>query len=308
MTGMPDPAPLYGAVEAGGTKFVCAVGRGPGALLAEARIPTRDPATTLAEVAAFFAAAQRDHGPVSALGVGAFGPLELDPTAPGYGRLGPTPKAGWADTDMVSPLREALGCPVGLQTDVAAAGLGEARWGAARDAGGCLAYVTVGTGIGGALFVEGEPVGGLSHPELGHIWPRRHPADDYAGCCPFHGDCLEGLASGPAILARRERTLDELEANDPLWEVLGSYLGQLVATLLLTHAPRTIVVGGGVGSHPRLLDATRSEAGQRLGGYLRPDTLPGELAWRVVPPALGGRAGVLGGFVLAERALRATRA
>ncbi|MEB3328988.1 MAG: ROK family protein [Candidatus Sericytochromatia bacterium] len=300
---MSNAPPLFGAVEAGGTKVLCAVGHGPDAILAEARVPTRGPAETLAEVVAFFVAARAAHGPVAAIGMGAFGPLELDPAAPGFGRLGPTPKPGWAGADVVTPLRAALGCPVGLQTDVAAAGLGEARWGAARDARGAFAYVTVGTGVGGALFVDGEPVGGLSHPELGHIWPRRHPADTYPGCCPFHGDCLEGLASGPAIVARRGVRLDQLGEDDPLWGVLGGYLGQLVATLLLTHAPRCIVVGGGVGSHPRLLAATRTEAVRWLGGYMRPDTLPAELGWRVVPPALGGQAGVAGGFVLAERAL-----
>ncbi|MEB3221076.1 MAG: ROK family protein [Candidatus Sericytochromatia bacterium] len=300
---MPDPAPLFGAIEAGGTKFVCAVGRGPDAILAEARFATRGPAETLAEVVAFFEAARAAHGALAALGVGAFGPLELDPAAPAFGCLGPTPKPGWAGADMVAPLRAALGCPVGLQTDVAAAGLGEGRWGAAREAGGAFAYVTVGTGVGGALFVAGEPVGGLAHPELGHIWPRRHPGDDYPGCCPFHGDCLEGLASGPAIVGRRGTTLDRLAPDDPLWEALGSYMGQLVATLLLTHAPRLVVVGGGVGSHPRLLSLARDEALRWLGGYMRPATLPAELGWRLVPPALEGRAGVLGGFVLAERAL-----
>jgi fructokinase len=305
MTGMQHPSPLYGAIEAGGTKFVCAVGRGPDAILAEARVATRGPAETLAEVVAFFAAAQAAHGPVASLGVGAFGPLELNPASPAYGRLGPTPKAGWAGTDLVAPLRAALGCPVGLQTDVAAAGLGEARWGAAREAGGSFAYVTVGTGVGGALFVRGEPVGSLSHPELGHIWPRRHPDDTYAGCCPFHGDCLEGLASGPAVLARRGVTLDALAVDDPLWDVLGSYLGQLAATLLLTHGPEVIVVGGGVGSHPRLLDAMRAHTARWLGGYLRPDSLPAELGWRLTAPGLGGRAGVAGGLVLAERALAA---
>ena len=296
---------LYGAIEAGGTKFMCGVADAEARWLATARIDTREPTETLREVLVFFQQATATHGPLTALGVGAFGPIELNPDAVDFGHLLATPKPGWSGVDLVGPLRAALACPVGLETDVTAAGLAEARWGAAQGlASGSFVYLTVGTGIGGGVFVRGEPVRGLLHPEVGHIHVRRHPQDaGFAGVCAFHGDCLEGLASGPAILARCGKTASELAVDDPMWEVLGDYLGQLCATLFLITAPEKIVLGGGVGLQPRLREETIEATRHYLGGYLRPETLPNELPTRIVAPMLGAQAGLLGAWRLAERAL-----
>jgi fructokinase len=193
---------LYGAVEAGGTKFVCAIGTGPDDVRAQLRIPTTTPAETLAAMLAFFERETALHGALSGLGIASFGPLNLLRSSPTWGHITSTPKPGWAQTDIVSPLARVLGCPVGFDTDVNGAALGEAKWGAGQGVD-VLAYVTIGTGLGGGILVRGRPIHGLLHPEMGHIRVVKHSSDvDFSGICPFHGDCLEGLAAGPAIQAR----------------------------------------------------------------------------------------------------------
>ncbi|MFM1885806.1 MAG: hypothetical protein RL026_963, partial [Pseudomonadota bacterium] len=225
---------VYGAIEAGGTKFICAIADADRHMLAHHRVATTTPAATLGEVIAWFNERVREQGPLAALGIASFGPLGLEPGSPTYGKVLPTPKPGWSGADLVGPLQTALDCPVGLDTDVNAAALAEARFGAGRDAVS-VAYVTVGTGIGAGLVLGGVPVHGRLHPEVGHISLRRDPRDaDFAGCCPFHGDCLEGLASGPAIMARWGRPLDQLDADHPGTRIIGGYLGQLAANLALT--------------------------------------------------------------------------
>lgn len=265
------------------------------------RLDTRGPAETLAEVLGFFQAVVATQGPLQALGIGTFGPIELDPASPRWGCLGATPKPGWGGYPLATTLQDALGCPVGLDTDVNAAGLAEGLWGAGRGQD-LFVYVTVGTGIGGGVLVAQTPLRGLSHPELGHIPVRRHPLDtEFSGSCPFHGDCLEGLASGSALQARGVGRLDDLPADHPLWEILGDYLGQLAANLFLTVSPQRLIIGGGVGQHPALLTRARTRTAHWLGGYLRPETLPFELESRLVPPELGDRAGVLGALAIAAR-------
>jgi fructokinase len=296
---------LFGAIEAGGTKFVCAIGDERGTIQEELRFATSDPASTLAKACAFFKA--RHSRPLRAIGAACFGPLILDRQSPHYGFIGKTPKAGWNNVDIAGLLAREFSCPVGFDTDVNAAALAEQRWGAGRDADH-LVYLTVGTGIGGGVIVEGLPVHGLLHPEIGHARPRRHPLDvNFAGVCPFHGDCLEGLASGPAIVARTGSELKDLEAAHVQWQLQADYLGQLCAQLVLTVSPQRIIIGGGVMSQDRLFPLVRLRMRHWLGGYIdRPEILIHADRY-VVPPALGAQSGVLGALKLAINAALITR-
>jgi fructokinase len=289
---------LIAAVEAGGTKFICAIGDETGRLLSEERIATMDPPATLAAMLASLRRQSATHGKITSIGVGSFGPVELDRTSEHFGYILRTPKPGWRMIDLAGTLSREFSCPVGFDTDVNAAAIGEHRWGAARDVDD-VTYVTVGTGIGGGALVAGMPVHGLLHPEIGHIHPRRHAADrDFNGVCPFHGDCLEGLASGPAIIARSGASLDRLDEHHPQWDIQADYLGQLCMTLVLTTSPRRIVLGGGVMSQTRLLPMIRDRTKHWLHGYVdRPQVLEG-LDEFIVAPALGAQAGVLGALAL----------
>jgi len=290
---------LFGAVEAGGTKFVCAIGDENGQILAELRFPTADPVSTLETVCDFFGERHDAFGALSAIGVASFGPVVLDRQAAKYGFIGNTPKAGWSHIDMLGMLGREFSCPVGFDTDVNAAALAEHRWGAGRGTTN-LVYLTVGTGIGGGVLVDGTPLHGLMHPEIGHIHPRRHPLDaGFPGVCPFHGDCLEGLASGPAILARCGADLSCLDAAHAQWEIQADYLGQLCAQLVLTLSPQRIIMGGGVMAQERLFPLMRQRTLHWLGGYVDRSEILAEIHHYVVPPALGTRAGVLGGIALA---------
>lgn len=297
------PEPVYAAIEAGGTKFVCAVATADGTLREHVRFATRDPASTLAEARDFLDAAAQRHGMPRALGIAGFGPLELDPRAPAYGRLLRTPKPGWHDADLRAPFAS-LGIPVAIDTDVNAAALAEAHWGAGRDIDGMpldsLCYITVGTGIGVGAVIAGRPLHGLLHPEIGHIHPRRH-ADDagFAGVCPHHGDCLEGLASGPALVARLGHDLGDAADAHAVWAIEADYLGQLCAQLALTLSPRRIVLGGGVMQHERLFAPIRTRARHWLGGYLARDEVEDGIDAYIVPPGLGDRSGILGAVRLA---------
>ncbi len=286
-------APLLGAIEAGGTKFVLAVGQGPDAIAARHVIPTQDPAETLGAAAAWFANA----GTIAALGIASFGPVELDRASPRWGQLLATPKPGWAGCDLAGYFGKALGVPVELETDVNGAAMAEARLGAGRG-GTSLAYVTVGTGIGGGLVIEGRPVHGIAHPEMGHLYPRRAPDDTFAGICPHHGDCLEGLVSGPAIQARWGTSLSHLPPDHPGHAIVASYLAQLCNTIFAVTAAQTVVLGGGVTKAPGLIAAVRAEARRLDGGYL-----PGGGGHRIEAPVLGEDSGIAGALLLAEAAL-----
>jgi len=293
---------LFGAVEAGGTKFVCAIGDESGRLHAELRFPTSDPISTLAAVRDFFVEHSGSHGALSAIGVASFGPVILDRQSAKYGFIGKTPKAGWSDVDVVGMLGQEFSCPVGFDTDVNAAALAEHRWGAGRDIAN-LVYLTVGTGIGGGVLIDGAPLHGLMHPEMGHIYPRRHPLDaSFQGVCPVHGDCLEGLASGPAIRARCGADLSQLEAAHAQWEIQADYLGQLCAQLVLTLSPQRIIIGGGVMAQERLFPVIRERMLHWLGGYIDRSEILVDSHEYLVPPTLGARAGVLGGIGLAIEA------
>jgi fructokinase len=289
----------FGAVEAGGTKFVCAIGDETGRLHAEGRFPTNDPVSTLAAVRDFFLEHSASHGALSAIGVGSFGPIILDRHSAQYGFIGNTPKAGWSHVGIVGMLAREFSCPVGFDTDVNAAALAEHRWGVARDVAN-LVYLTVGTGIGGGVLIDGAPLHGLMHPEIGHIYPRRHPLDaGFSGICPFHGDCMEGVASGPAILARCGADLSHLDPAHAQWEMQADYLGQLCAQLVLTLSPQRIIMGGGVMAQERLFRVIRQRMLHWLGGYIDRREILGDIDHYVVPPTLGANAGVLGALALA---------
>ena len=291
---------LFGAVEAGGTKFLVAVGNGRGEILAQQRFPTTDPVSTLAAMHAFLRQQVEAFGRLTAIGMASFGPVELDKNSIRHGFIGRTPKPDWSGTDMVGSLAEEFRCPIAFNTDVNAAALAEHRWGAGQDVND-LVYLTIGTGIGGGILVDGSPIHGLMHPEIGHIFPRRHPLDlGFDGVCPFHGDCLEGLASGPAILARTGSSLQQLDESHPQWQIEADYLGQLCAQLVVTVSPRRIIMGGGVMSQTRLLPLIRARLLHWLGGYIDRSELATDRY--VVAPALGDRAGVLGALLLALNA------
>lgn len=295
--------PLYGALEAGGTKFVCAIGSGTGALAAETRIPTTTPAATLAAAIDFFQAQQASLGPLAAIGVGSFGPLDLRQGSPTYGHITSTPKPDWANVDLVGPLKQALQVPVGFDTDVNAAALGEWRWGAGQSLDN-LVYLTVGTGIGGGGLVEGRPIHGLVHPEMGHIRVAHdRQADPFPGTCPYHGDCLEGLACGPAIERRWGQPAEQLPAGHPAWPLEAHYLSHGLATLICALSPQRIVLGGGVMAQAQLFPLIRAEVPRLLNGYVRSSWLAERIDDYIVPPALGGRAGVLGAIALAMGAI-----
>jgi fructokinase len=292
--------PLYGAIEAGGTKFVCAAARDVATPVAETRIETTDPATTLAAVERFFADVEGRHGAFSAFGIGTFGPVDLRRSSPSFGRLLATPKPGWAGTDLVTPFATRFGCPVAIDTDVNAAARAEATLGAGQ---GCetVVYVTVGTGIGGGVWAGGRTLRGLLHPEMGHIRVTRPERDrGFPGVCPFHRDCLEGVASGAAIVARHGAPLDRLPAGDEAVALVGDYLGQLAANVTLMLSAQRIVFGGGVLRDARLLPAIRASAARVLNGYPAVGSNAALLESIIVPPELGERSGLCGAILLAQ--------
>jgi len=289
--------PLLGAVEGGGTKFVCAVGTGPHDIHEETRFHTEEPGETLARVIAFFS----DY-PIEALGVGMFGPLDLV-----AGATLRTPKTGWDDVPVRDQLARGLAVPIGLDTDVNAAALGEQKHGAARGADPCL-YVTVGTGVGGGVVIGGRPLHGLMHPELGHVMVPVLPLadgapDPFPGACRFHGRCLEGLVSGPAIAKRAGRPGEELDDDDPIWELVGRYIGVGLVPAVLLLSPKRVVIGGGVGSRPGLLPIIRESLRSSLAGYVQRAALEERIDEYVVAPGLDDRAGIAGAFALARSAV-----
>ncbi len=296
---MKTTPPLFAGIEAGGTKFVCAVGTGPGDLRAQTRIPTTTPERTLADVVAFLRSAREAHGPVAAVGVACFGPVDLDRSSPTYGYILSTPKPGWSDTDVAVKLGAELGIPVAFDTDVNGAAIGEARWGAGRGYDPFV-YLTVGTGIGGGVFLDGRPLHGLAHPEMGHLpVPHDWGRDPFPGACPYHSDCLEGLASGAAIQARWGRPGAAMQDVAAVWDLEAEYLGAAVASFIWTLSPRRVIVGGGVAGTPGLLDRIRAQVTGRLGGYARHPALSGDLKDFIVPPSLGGHSGILGALAMA---------
>lgn len=290
---------LYGGIEAGGTKFNCVVGNAPEAIEAQTRIPTTTPQETLRRVIDFFqpyASARR----IVALGIGSFGPVDLDRASPTFGWITSTPKPGWRNTDILGPLVRTLPIPVTLDTDVNVAALGEVTWGAARGVDPAL-YLTIGTGIGGGLIQHGRPFQGLSHPEMGHIRiPHNRSLDDFPGNCPFHGDCFEGLANGPAIEKRLGQSAASLADDDPFWTIEAGYIAAALATYILVLSPARIILGGGIMERRFMFPIIRRGVLESLNGYVEVASLLQHVEEYIVPPQLGGQSGVLGAIALAR--------
>lgn len=286
----------YGALETGGTKMVLAVLDEQGNFLERAKIPTKKPQETMAEMIAFF----REH-PVFALGIGSFGPLDLNPASPTFGSITATPKLSWRNFPIVPEFTKALQIPVAMDTDVNAAALAESVLGAAKGLESCL-YVTVGTGIGGGLIVNGKPVHGLLHPEIGHIRVSPLPGDPLPkGICPYHGCCLEGMAAGPAIKEKWGLSARELPESHPAWELESDYLSQLCAIAILSFSPEEIILGGGVMQQKFLFPRIREKTLKALGGYIVHPAVEEGLANYIVEPGLGTNSGILGAWLLAKQ-------
>lgn len=286
---------LLGALEAGGTKMVCAVGDETGKILEQITIPTTTPEQTMPRITEYFR-----NREIAALGVGAFGPVNVVECSPGHGRILETPKLPWRQFDLLGSLRKDLDMPMGLDTDVNASCLGEAVFGCARGLDSVV-YLTVGTGIGAGILSHGKLMHGMLHPEAGHILVNRHPEDHYQGKCHYHGGCLEGLASGPAIEERWGQKAWELTGKKEVWELEAYYLAQAIVNYILILAPRKIILGGGVMNQNQLFPLIRENVSKLLGGYM----ITGEtadMASYIVPASLGGDQGIMGCVELAKRA------
>ena len=289
--------PLTGGLELGGTKCIALIARGP-VILDSLTVPTSAPGLVLNTLVGWLAAAP----PLAAIGIASFGPVGLDPRRTDFGYITTTTKPDWANVDVFGAVKARFDLPIGFDTDVAGAALAEGRWGAAQGCG-VHVYLTIGTGIGGGIVVDGRAVHGLMHPEIGHIRVRREPHDSFAGNCPFHGDCLEGLAAGPAIAARTGVDAATLGPDAPVWQSVAAELAELMTTLIMTLSPERIVIGGGVGhGQPQLLPLIRAATAARLAGYV-PTLDTAGLARLICAPGLGAQAGSLGAIALALDAL-----
>jgi fructokinase len=287
---------LYGGVETGGTWVVCALGTGPDEIVARETFATGEPGPTLERIAEFF-----ERGPrPAAIGVGSFGPVDLDRASPTWGHVTSTPKPGWAHTPVAPVLRDRLGVPIHFDTDVTTAAIAEHRWGAATGVDS-VCYLTIGTGIGAGILIDGRPVHGLIHPEVGHLRiPHDRARDPFAGACPNHGDCWEGLAAGGAIAARWQANPRELPDDHPAWELEAEYIALGILAIVMVASPERVVAGGGVMEHSGLLSAVRARLVALNAGYLESPMIGEEVDRYVVAPALGDEAGVLGAIALAQ--------
>ena len=302
---------LYGGIEAGGTKFICAVGTGPKDIRAEVRFPTAQPSETLRMTIDFFKEQERKFGKLVAMGIASFGPVDLNPASSSYGFITSTPKPGWANTDIVGIIRKEIPVPIGFDTDVNGAALGEWRWGAAQGLDTFI-YLTIGTGIGGGAMVDGKLVHGMLHPEMGHILvPHDRQRDPFPGSCPYHGDCLEGLSTGPAVEKRWGQRGETLPLDHPAWELEAHYIALALMNFVLTLSPQRIILGGGVMQQQHIFPMIRANVQKSLNGYIRSKQILDQIDNYIVPPALGGRAGALGaialGYLEAEKARSAER-
>jgi len=285
---------MFGGIEAGGTKFVCAVGDEKGNIAERIQIPTTVPEETIGKVIAFFKKYQLD-----AIGIGSFGPIDVNRESPTYGYIKSTPKVAWRDFPFVEAMKEAFSLPIGFNTDVNAAALGEVTRGAAKGLDSCL-YITVGTGIGAGAVVQGKLLQGLTHPEMGHILVRRHPNDTYQGKCPYHRDCLEGLASGPAIEERWGDKGIHLADRVEVWEMEGFYLAQALMQYIIILSPKKIILGGGVMNQKTVFSSIFKYLPELVNQYV---VLP-DLSDYIVSPGLRNDAGITGALLLAQQALQ----
>ncbi|MBR1471201.1 MAG: ROK family protein [Lachnospiraceae bacterium] len=288
---------LYGALEAGGTKMVCAIGEEDGRILDQVSIPTRLPEETVPEILEYFKGKE-----IAALGIASFGPVDLDPASAGYGHITTTPKPGWKDYDIVGVMKKALQVPVGFDTDVNGSLLGEVTYGDAKGMSDVV-YITIGTGVGGGVMTNGKLLHGMLHPELGHMLMRPHPQDGYAGKCPFHKNCLEGMAAGPAIEERWGAKGKELAERQEVWELEAYYIGQAIVNIILTLSPKRIILGGGVMHQIQLFALIRAEVQKQMNGYLKTKELEDPEHY-IVPASLQDDQGIMGCIRLAQMALQ----
>lgn len=297
----------FGGIEAGGTKFVCAIGSGPGDLREEERFPTTTPEETIGRCINYFKEHSKQE-PIAAIGISSFGPVDPDPGSPTWGYITSTPKPGWGQTPFAGRIGEEIGVPVGFDTDVNGAALGENRWGAARELDTFI-YLTVGTGIGGGGLIRGKLMHGLIHPEMGHVRiPHDVQEDPFEGACPFHGDCLEGLAAGPAIEKRWGTPGGDLPDGHPAWNLEAKYLALALTGFICTLSPQRIVLGGGVMQRRLLFPRIRAKVLEFLNGYVQSSAILEHIDRYIVPPALGDKSGVLGAIALARDAAEKGRA
>ncbi|OAB47201.1 ROK family protein [Paenibacillus antarcticus] len=281
-----------GAIEAGGTKFICGIGNDNGEIEDQISFPTEHPEQTLPKVIQYFQDKQ-----VEAIGIGSFGPIDIRPDRKTYGYVTTTPKPGWGNYDMLGILKREFSVPFGWDTDVNAAAFGEAKWGAAQGLSSCL-YYTVGTGVGVGVYSEGKLVHGLVHPEGGHVLTRRHPDDVFSGVCPYHGDCLEGMAAGPAIEARWGKKGHELPRDHSAWEMEAFYIAQSITGAILLNSPEKIILGGGVMQQSQLFPLIRKAVLENLNGYVSSSVILDHIDDYIVPPGLGQQAGLCGALAL----------
>jgi fructokinase len=285
-----------GALEAGGTKMVCAIGTEAGEIIKRQTFPTETPEITMERMLSFFKEAH-----IEALGIGCFGPLDLHPDSPTYGCITTTPKLGWAQYNILEAFQKRLGIPVALDTDVNCSALGEAAWGASKGLSDSV-YITIGTGIGMGIITNASLLHGMLHSEGGHMPLSKHPSDTYAGCCPYHPCCLEGMASGPAIQGRFGRKGSELTDRKEVWELEAYYIGQALTSVILLLSPMRIILGGGVMHQEQLMPLIRRNVNQALGGYLQTKELA-DIEHYIVRPNLGDNQGILGALLLAASAM-----
>jgi fructokinase len=293
-------AQLCGGIEAGGTKFVCATGTGLEDIRARAQFTTTTPEETIGKAIGFFRREMK-KGPLAAIGIASFGPLDLNEKSPTYGCITTSPKPGWANTNLLKGIQKGFDIPVFIDTDVNGAALGEQKWGAA---GGLdtFIYLTVGTGIGGGGIINGRMLHGLIHPEMGHIRiPHDYKIDPFPGSCPFHGDCLEGLASGTAMIKRWGRAPEDIPPDHPAWQLEADYLAAGIANFICTLSPQRIIVGGGIMKKQGLLPAVRQKIAVLLNNYVNSPEITENIDNYIVPPGLGDLSGVLGAIALAQQ-------
>ncbi len=290
----------YAGIEAGGTKFVCAIGNGPGEILIEERFPTTNPQETISRSIAFFLDKKRELGiQLTSLGIGCFGPIDLNPGSPSYGFITSTPKPGWKDADVVGPLSDALSIPIDFDTDVNAAAVGEGKWGAGIDIDNFL-YLTIGTGVGGGAIINRKPLHGLIHPEMGHLLLNPDSSDSYKGKCPYHHNCFEGLASGPAISERWSSPTHSLLPDHPAWDLEADYIAQALSSLICCFSPQKIILGGGVMEQKHLFPKIQKFTREYLNNYVQSDFIINHIEDYIVPPGLGNQAGILGAIAMAQ--------
>jgi fructokinase len=291
---------LYGGMEGGGTKFICAVGTGPHEIIAETRFATTSPGETLEKAVAFF-----KKYPLAAIGLAPFGPLDLNPASPYYGSITATPKPGWSHADIIGPFRKQFDLPLAFDLDVNAAAFAELAWVPENQGLESLVYFTIGTGIGAGVLINGKVVHGLTHPEAGHIsLPHDRQKDPFPGSCPFHGDCFEGLANGPAIAKRWGQPAESLPEDHPAWTLEATYIAHALTASIYLLSPQRIVLGGGVMEQRQLFPLIRRKVQEYLNDYISSPVTKGAMNDYIVPPGLGKRSGILGAMALAKNSLK----